>query len=162
MLKCRLTIFPSILSLREKKTESAGYFMTFHCRYRAGLKANLSHVSVNPLQYVDLFIVSSHAALNCVWTRVSLALAVHGEMVWNCQAAGPVWEGPLHRDQFHSDDGQLYSSGQLGNTVSHCEREPCGNVSGGACWHRLALRKNSVYVCVSEKERWGKSWGPEW
>lgn len=45
-------------------------------------------------------------------------LAVHGPMVWNRQTPSSVREGTLHRNQLHSDDGELHSRGQLGNTVS--------------------------------------------
>lgn len=46
------------------------------------------------------------------------ALIVHGEMVWSGQTAGAVWEGTVHGNQFHSDNRQHHSSGQLWSIVS--------------------------------------------
>lgn len=92
------------------------------------------------------------------------ALTVHGEMVWNCQTSSPVWEGTLHWNQFHFDDKQLHSSGQLWNTVS-----PLCNFFV-QMWSQEVIFAWSVFpiihhkVCLSgiKQKRWGEENWRDW
>ena len=83
-------------------------------------------------------------------------------MVWNCQTAGPVWEGPVHRNQFHFEDRQLHSSGQLWNTVSPICNFLCANVEsrGNICMVCVfPLSQHEIWLCgIKQRSRAEENW----
>lgn len=85
-------------------------------------------------------------------------------MVRNCQTSSPVWEGTLHRNQFHFDDKQLHSSGQLWNTVS-----PLWNFFVQMwsqevifAWSVFPIIHHEVYLSGIKQKRWAEENRRDW